>query len=280
MIARVRAATRSMVSGWRANAIQADPGGPRKQEPATSQPPAPTTPTTVRGREPSPAHFAPGWLAAGSLRAMADIDATPRTPPPAPADPTAPGILYVDGRLRPSLRAIPHLVLLPWCAGALTDPARPPAVRLVALVTALTAAVSLLYHRVPWSRSAEILLQKLDHTMIFGLSAISFLPIAPASLCATQLALAAVGTYRVWAHRHKSSPLLVAIHALPVIFLHGHPLFASVLRVQLTFAASFLALLLRWPDPSPAHFGYHEVFHLLSIAGFVGLVGIYRAAAR
>jgi hemolysin III len=43
--------------------------------------------------------------------------------------------------------------------------------------------------------------------------------------------------------------------------------FALLVAGGAAFTVAAFVYLLRWPDPAPATFGYHEVFHAIIIAG-------------
>ena len=52
-------------------------------------------------------------------------------------------------------------------------------------------------------------------------------------------------------------------------FIHGVPVAATVLLFTggILYTAGAVVLLRRRPDPFPAVFGYHELFHALTIVG-------------
>ena len=59
----------------------------------------------------------------------------------------------------------------------------------------------------------------------------------------------------------------VAVLALPGVWLHaGAAAGALMLSGGLAYTAGALCYHRRWPDPCPAVFGYHEVFHALVCA--------------
>jgi hemolysin III len=58
------------------------------------------------------------------------------------------------------------------------------------------------------------------------------------------------------------------------------PAFLLVVAGGALFTAGALVYLLRWPDPWPDTFGYHEVFHALTIiAGACHFTAVARVAA-
>jgi hemolysin III len=140
--------------------------------------------------------------------------------------------------------------------------------------------VSALYHRGNWTAAWRRRLQRLDHAMIFLLIAGTA---TPAFLLATHgavrvacliviwaLTLTAAAIHMVW----MNAPELVvgatfiglgwiAGLAVPAVWLHsGPPAGTLMLAGGLLYTAGALSYHRRWPNPYPAVFGYHEVFHV------------------
>jgi hemolysin III len=140
--------------------------------------------------------------------------------------------------------------------------------------------VSALYHRGNWTAAWRRRLQRLDHAMIFLLIAGTA---TPAFLLATHgalrvacliviwaLTLTAAAIHMVW----MNAPELVvgatfiglgwiAGLAVPAVWLHsGPPAGTLMLAGGLLYTAGALSYHWRWPNPYPAVFGYHEVFHV------------------
>jgi hemolysin III len=145
--------------------------------------------------------------------------------------------------------------------------------------------VSALYHRIDWaSAAARRRMRRLDHTMIFVLIAGSYTPFAllvlDGSLATVILivvwsgAVAGALMKLLWLDAPKwlvaGSYVLVgwvAVAAFPGM-LHalgvGPTALVAVGGVLYTLGAVVYGL--QRPDPAPAVFGYHEVFHALVIA--------------
>jgi len=143
---------------------------------------------------------------------------------------------------------------------------------------------SALYHRIDWaSVSARAWMRRLDHSMIFLLIAGTYTPFALLALegtLATAIliavwggALAGIAFKLLWIGAPKWLVALtyvllgwVAVAAFPQM-LDSIGLAATSLvaagGVLYTVGAGVYAL--RRPDPSPAVFGYHEIFHVLVI---------------
>jgi hemolysin III len=210
---------------------------------------------------------------------------------------TSPGIAsqaaaHPEVRVKPRLRGVFHqyaffaslasgtlLVLL-----AATTRALVAAAVYAASMSALFG-VSALYHRVTWTTSARRRMRRLDHAMIFLLIAGTYTPVGLLVLHGT---LGAVVLAVVWggalvgivlqlawttAPRWLGGTVYlalgwVAVAAMPQLFARlGVTGGLLVVVGGLVYSAGAAVYALRRPDPVPAVFGYHEVFHLLVIAG-------------
>ncbi len=139
--------------------------------------------------------------------------------------------------------------------------------------------VSALYHRGTWTQAWSRRLQRLDHMMIFFLIAGTATPVfliaAPGAFGVScliviwALTLAAGAIHLAW----MSAPELLvgatfvglgslAAIAMPAVWMHAG-VRAGLLTVGggLLYITGALSYHRRRPDPSPAVFGYHEVFH-------------------
>jgi hemolysin III len=145
--------------------------------------------------------------------------------------------------------------------------------------------VSALYHRVTWTTPARRRMRRLDHSMIFLLIAGTYTPVGLLVLDGT---LATVVLAVVWggavagivlelawtsAPRWLGGTVYlalgwVAVVATPQLFSRlGMAGGLLIVAGGLAYSAGAAVYALRRPDPVPAVFGYHEVFHLLVIAG-------------
>jgi hemolysin III len=199
---------------------------------------------------------------------------------------------HPEVRVKPRLRGVFHqyaffaslasgtlLVLL-----AATTRALVAAAVYAASVSALFG-VSALYHRVTWTTSARRRMRRLDHAMVFLLIAGTYTPVGLLVLHGT---LGAVVLAVVWggalvgivlqlawttAPRWLGGTVYlalgwVAVAAMPQLFARlGVTGGLLVVVGGLVYSAGAAVYALRRPDPVPAVFGYHEVFHLLVIAG-------------
>ena len=216
-------------------------------------------------------------------------------PMPAAPAPPAPGALYDARRgvwyVKPALRGWLHAL---WFAaslvtGTLMVARAHGAVRITALAIYAASVsamfgVSALYHRGTWTASWTRRLQRLDHAMIFLLIAGTA---TPAFLLATSGAFRLACLITMWALTvtaaalrlaWMSAPELVAgstflglgwiaVLALPDLWIHaGAAAGVLMLAGGLLYTAGALSYHRRRPDPYPAVFGYHEVFHALVCA--------------
>ena len=162
------------------------------------------------------------------------------------------------------------------------------AVGATAVYVALLAGmfgVSALYHRIDWSPRAFGWLRRADHAMIFACIAGTYTPFCVLAvepgvgtrLLALAWTGAALGILRamLWplAPRALMTLLYVAVGWIGIAHLpEVHAAVGSVSFVLLIaggawFTLGALVYALKRPDPVPAVFGYHEVFHLLIILG-------------
>jgi len=146
---------------------------------------------------------------------------------------------------------------------------------------------SAIYHRGHWSETAERRLKQLDHANIFLLIAGTYTPFAVLALTdETRIAvLASVwGTaiagvvFRVaWvsAPRWSYVPLYIGLgwaagFVTPQL-LHGagEAAFTLIAVGGACYTVGGLIYGFKRPNPSPKWFGFHEVFHALTVAGFI-----------
>jgi hemolysin III len=144
--------------------------------------------------------------------------------------------------------------------------------------------VSALYHRVTWSPNARRWMRRLDHTMIFVLIAGTYTPFALLVLHGT---LAHVVLIAVWVMAGAGAVLnliwwnapkkvtaavyistgWIAVLAFPQLWSGLGPVgFGLVVLGGILYTAGAVVYARKRPDPKPAVFGYHEIFHLLVIA--------------
>ncbi len=155
-----------------------------------------------------------------------------------------------------------------------------------AVTSSMLFGVSAVYHRGHWSRHAHQVLKRLDHANIYLMIAGSYTPVAVLALHGAARvtvlavvwagALAGVLFRLVWvnAPRWLYTPLYVVLGWIAAFFvpqlLHGAGVapFALIVTGGGLYTIGGLVYGLRWPDPSPRWFGFHEIFHSFTIAAY------------
>ncbi|WP_116026031.1 PAQR family membrane homeostasis protein TrhA [Thermomonospora umbrina] len=211
--------------------------------------------------------------------------------------------------VKPRLRGWLHLGAFPVAlvAGMVLVALGPTVeARLCAAVYALTSAllfgVSAAYHRGRWSRPVAELLRRCDHANIYLIIAGTYTPFAYLILEGVARAVvltvvwggAVAGVlFRVlWvgAPRWLYTALYIGLGWVAALFVPqfvdgtGLVVAALVILGGVLYSAGGLVYGLRRPDPSPRWFGFHEVFHTLTVAAYVlqyiaVSVVVYRAGA-
>jgi hemolysin III len=146
---------------------------------------------------------------------------------------------------------------------------------------------SALYHRVTWRPGARRLMRRLDHSMIFVLIAGTYTPfgllVFTGTIGTAILAVAWAGAIAgivlsvAWTDAPRAVRAIVTV-ALGWVSIAAVPQLldrAGVGAVVLIviggalYTAGAVVYALKRPNPAPAVFGYHEVFHALVIGAAV-----------
>ncbi len=215
-------------------------------------------------------------------------------------DHLADNLAEVAAEIKPRLRGWLHLVNAPLtlAAGVVLIVLSPtPATRLGSAIFTGSAlvlfTVSAIYHRGTWSPRVHTVLKRFDHANIFVLIAGSCTPFAILLLEGAQQwtmlgivwggAVAGVLMKVFWggAPRWLSAPVYIALGWAPIFFFGD---FVTGARDLGSFGPAVIVLIAvggglytlgglvygtKFPDPSPQWFGFHEVFHTLTILAFV-----------
>jgi hemolysin III len=161
------------------------------------------------------------------------------------------------------------------------------------LTACMLFGVSAVYHRGTWGPRGEAVLRRLDHANIFLIIAGTYTPLTmlllPESTGRTLLwaiwaaALAGIifRVFWVGAPRWLYTPCYIAMGWAAVFFLPdfmragGVAVLVLVIVGGLLYSAGGVIYGLKRPNPSPRWFGFHEVFHSLTLAAFAAhYVGI------
>jgi len=195
---------------------------------------------------------------------------------------------------KPLMRGWLHLVMTPIAliAGIVLIVLAPTVTGRIGGAVWLLAAVALFgvsaaYHRGNWGPRTGLMLRRLDHANIFIFIAASYTPLAlmllsPQSqvLLLTIIwstALAGVFFNLVWISSprwlHTALYLLMGWAALGWIGEFwanaSLPVFILISLGGFIYTAGAVVYALKWPDPSPRYFGYHEIFHACTIVAAI-----------
>jgi hemolysin III len=221
-----------------------------------------------------------------------------------PRELAAAAVAYAKPRLRGWLHAVTAPLALA-CGIVLivlapTGPAA-AAAAVYALSAVMLFTTSAIYHRGTWSPRAEQRLKRLDHANIFVLIAGTYTPFAVlaldgatrvavlAAVWGTALAGAASRVLWVGAPRWSYVPLYIGLgwaagFVVPQLLQRtGAAAFTLIAVGGVLYTVGGIVYGLRRPDPSPRWFGFHEIFHSLTVAAFIcqyiaASLVVYRAA--
>ena len=147
--------------------------------------------------------------------------------------------------------------------------------------------VSAVYHTGRWHESVQLALKRIDHSNIFIMIAGSYTPFSLLLLSGSHAAImlslvwggALLGVvFKVFwlsAPRWIYVPLYLVLGWAAVLywpeFVDAAPTAGLVLMIVGGGLYTLGALVygFKWPDPFPRWFGFHEVFHTLTIAAFI-----------
>ena len=145
--------------------------------------------------------------------------------------------------------------------------------------------VSAMYHTMPWDAHARSIMRRLDHSAIFLAIAGAYTPIMAVAVSGWQKVVvlcaawggAIVGMALEWLPIRVPRSVFTSVYvivgwsavlALPQLYRNlGQVGFALVLGGGLLYTMGAVVYALKRPDPWPRVFGFHEIFHLFTIAG-------------
>jgi hemolysin III len=145
---------------------------------------------------------------------------------------------------------------------------------------------SALYHRFNWKPKIKVALKRIDHANIFVLIAGSYTPITLLALPKDKAlwlmfviwgtALLGIGFRVFWinAPRWLYVPIYVAMGWAAIAFVGDFmnanaPMMILVLSGGLAYTIGAVVYGLKKPNPFPGHFGFHEIFHSLTVLAFM-----------
>ena len=208
---------------------------------------------------------------------------------------------------RPRLRGVSHQIAFFFSAAvgagllAVASAGRPTMAATIYVVTLLCLfGCSALYHRITWSTRALLLMRRIDHSAIFlfiagtgtpiGLLAME--PEAGRRFLTYSWAAAALGVGRAILWPRAPKPLAAATYVAAgwIAAAYFREMYAGVgpfgmatlVAGGILYSIGAAIYALRRPNPLPAVFGYHEVFHAFVIAAcalhFVTIAGVVQHA--
>ncbi len=191
---------------------------------------------------------------------------------------------------KPLLRGVLHqaaflvaLVVAPWVVVEADGAGRRLAAAVFAGSVVTCFGTSALYHRVTWTPKPRRLMRRADHAGVYLLIAGTYTPVSllvlrgawrPTILAIVWSgALAAIVLKFIWVEAPKWLAAAIgialgwiAVVALPQLVARLNPAAVILLVVGgLAYTAGGVIYARRRPDPVPAVFGYHELFHALTI---------------
>ena len=194
--------------------------------------------------------------------------------------------------IKPRLRGWLHLGAAPLALAAgiiLVVLAPTPGTRIASAVYALTGVllfgVSAVYHRGNWSPPVKKVLKRLDHTNIMLVIAGSYTPLAWSLLPHDKArllliiiwagALAGIAFRLLWlgAPRWLYTPVYIALGLAAVFYIPDFwsvnlPAAVLVIVGGVMYIAGAVIYAMKRPNPSIEWFGFHEIFHAFTLAGF------------
>ena len=198
--------------------------------------------------------------------------------------------LYCEGSFKPEYRGKIHLwslLALPYAVwhlyqgtGGFTYPFFIGAINLLGNLCCF--GVSGFYHVFDWTLETEIILQKLDHSIISLWCAIMMFPVAillfPTKKCILYISISIISCIINWVCIYNSKPSILVAAVTPTIIIFFIDLcyknmtsweFISILSVfffqglgTFVFSTKFEISIMKSDI-----FGYHELFHVVSLFG-------------
>lgn len=154
------------------------------------------------------------------------------------------------------------------------------------LTAVMLFGTSAFYHRGHWSPTTAGVLRRLDHTNIFLIIAGTYTPLSVLLLPATTARVllivvwsgALIGllarVFWLGAPRWVYVPVYVALGWVAVWFFPefyragGAVIVGLIAGGGLAYTLGAVVYGTKWPNPSPRWFGFHEIFHVLTVIGF------------
>lgn len=212
----------------------------------------------------------------------------------------SPATVEEPPRVKPRLRGLSHEItfyfaILATIVLTMSAPSGLPTVAAAVYGASLIAlfGTSALYHRPMWSPSARALLRRFDHAAIFILIAGSYAPMGLLALSPDAgfrlLAVVWTGCFAglakaiFWPHAPRWITAIIYVLVGWAVVIEGRALgeFLGTVRSGLIlgggvcYTVGAVIYARKRPDPYPAVFGYHEIFHaLVVLAAFMHFMAL------
>lgn len=197
-----------------------------------------------------------------------------------------------DALKKPSARGWIHAITLPVALFAglvLVAISETPAARWSTAVFAASGVIlfgmSALYHRFNWTPRTKAALRRLDHANIFILIAGTYTPMAMLALAFPKSVIllslvwggAIIGillrVFFINAPRWLYVALYLILGWAAVMYLGDLFAFSIAMAILiivggLAYSVGAIAYATKRPNPSPNHFGFHEIFHTLTVVAW------------
>ena len=197
---------------------------------------------------------------------------------PDPAKPLMRGWLHLGAAPIALVAGMVLVVFAPTLEGRIST-------AIFTLTAVMLFGTSAVYHRGNWSPRVAGILKRMDHSNIFLIIAGTYTPFAlllPRDDARTMLLIVWSGAiagvlFRVFwvgAPRWLYTPVYVALGWVAVFYLgpllkFGGPAIVTLIAVGgLLYTVGALVYGIKRPNPSPRWFGFHEIFHTLTVAAF------------
>lgn len=198
---------------------------------------------------------------------------------PVPGKPLLRGWLHVGAAPIVLIAGLALVVFAPTIAGRAST-------AIFTLTAVLMFGTSAVYHRGDWSPRALAVLRRLDHANIFLIIAGTYTPLTVMLLEGNTRVLvlvlvwlgAIIGTllrvFWLGAPRWAYVPLYLALGWVAVGFIGpfyaagGTAVVSLIIAGGIAYTAGAVIYGTKWPRGSTRYFGFHEIFHTLTIVGF------------
>lgn len=199
---------------------------------------------------------------------------------PTPSKPLLRGWLHLGATPLALIAGLVLVVAAPTIAGRTST-------AIFTLTAVMLFGTSAVYHRGNWSVPTLAVLRRLDHANIFLIIAGTYTPLTVMLLDGTMRTVvlsvvwsgALIGVllrvFWLGAPRWAYVPLYLALGWVAVGFVGpfyaagGAAVVALILVGGLSYTVGAVIYGTKWPRGSERYFGFHEIFHALTIVGFV-----------